>query len=139
MFNYIVKKVAYGLLVMLGVITLIFVLFNLLPGDPARMMLGQNADRESIEILHKELGLDKPVYVQYFNYLNDLSPIGFDKDGSFGFKTPDLRRSYQSGRSVSSILADSFPNTTCSGQHSFCLCCGSVVGGFGGNIQRHMV
>ena len=96
---------------MLGVITLIFVLFNLLPGDPARMMLGQNADRESIEILHKELGLDKPVYVQYFNYLNDLSPIGFDKDGSFGFKTPDLRRSYQSGRSVSSILADSFPNT----------------------------
>ncbi len=111
MFNYIVKKVAYGLLVMLGVITLIFVLFNLLPGDPARMMLGQNADRESIEILHKELGLDKPVYVQYFNYLNDLSPIGFDKDGSLGFKTPDLRRSYQSGRSVSSILADSFPNT----------------------------
>lgn len=111
MFNYIVKKVAYGLLVMLGVITLIFVLFNLLPGDPARMMLGQNADRESIEILHKELGLDKPVYVQYFNYLNDLSPIGFDKDGSFGLKTPDLRRSYQSGRSVSSILADSFPNT----------------------------
>lgn len=111
MFNCIVKKVAYGLLVMLGVITLIFVLFNLLPGDPARMMLGQNADRESIEILHKELGLDKPVYVQYFNYLNDLSPIGFDKDGSFGFKTPDLRRSYQSGRSVSSILADSFPNT----------------------------
>ena len=111
MFNYIVKKVAYGLLVMLGVITLIFVLFNLLTGDPARMMLGQNADRESIEILHKELGLDKPVYVQYFNYLNDLSPIGFDKDGSFGFKTPDLRRSYQSGRSVSSILADSFPNT----------------------------
>ncbi|MDY4933573.1 MAG: ABC transporter permease [Candidatus Onthomorpha sp.] len=111
MFNYIVKKVAYGLLVMLGVITLIFVLFNLLPGDPARMMLGQNADRESIEILHKELGLDKPVYVQYFNYLNDLSPIVFDKDGSFGFKTPDLRRSYQSGRSVSSILADSFPNT----------------------------
>lgn len=111
MFNYIVKKVAYGLLVMLGVITLIFVLFNLLPGDPARMMLGQNADRESIEILHKELGLDKPVYVQYFNYLNDLSPIGFDKDGSFGFKTPDFRRSYQSGRSVSSILADSFPNT----------------------------
>lgn len=111
MFKYIVKKVAYGLLVMLGVITLIFVLFNLLPGDPARMMLGQNADRESIEILHKELGLDKPVYVQYFNYLNDLSPIGFDKDGSFGFKTPDLRRSYQSGRSVSLILADSFPNT----------------------------
>ena len=111
MFNYIIKKVAYGLLVMLGVITLIFVLFNLLPGDPARMMLGQNADRESIEILHKELGLDKPVYVQYFNYLNDLSPIGFDKDGSFGFKTPDLRRSYQSGRSVGSILADSFPNT----------------------------
>ena len=111
MFAYIVKKTAYGLLVMLGVVSLIFVLFNILPGDPARMMLGQNADQESIDLLHKELGLDKPLGIRYLRYLNDLSPVGIDCNGNFGFKMPELGRSYQSDRSVSSILAEAFPNT----------------------------
>lgn len=111
MFAYIIKKTAYGLLVMLGVISLIFVLFNILPGDPARMMLGQNADQESIDMIHKELGLDKPLGIRYLVYLNDLSPVGIDKEGNFGFKSPELGRSYQSDRSVSSILAEAFPNT----------------------------
>ena len=111
MFAYIVKKTAYGLLVMLGVVSLIFVLFNILPGDPARMMLGQNADQESIDLLHKELGLDKPLGIRYLRYLNDLSPVGIDREGNLGFKLPELGRSYQSDRSVSSILAEAFPNT----------------------------
>lgn len=111
MFVYILKKTAYGLLVMLGVVSLIFVLFNILPGDPARMMLGQNADQESIDLLHKELGLDKPLGIRYLRYLNDLSPVGIDHEGNFGFKLPELGRSYQSDRSVSSILAEAFPNT----------------------------
>lgn len=111
MFAYILKKTAYGLLVMLGVVSLIFVLFNILPGDPARMMLGQNADQESIDLLHKELGLDKPLGIRYLRYLNDLSPVGIDHEGNLGFKLPELGRSYQSYRSVSSILAEAFPNT----------------------------
>lgn len=111
MFQYVIRKIGYGLLVMLGVITLIFALFNILPGDPARMMLGQNADQESIDMIHKELGLDKPLPIQYLDYLNDLSPIGIDEDGKFGFKAPNLRRSYQSGKTVASILGESFPNT----------------------------
>lgn len=111
MFAYILKKTAYGLLVMLGVVSLIFVLFNILPGDPARMMLGQNADQESIDLLHKELGLDKPLGIRYLRYLNDLSPVGIDHEGNLGFKLPELGRSYQSDRSVSSILAEAFPNT----------------------------
>lgn len=111
MFAYILKKTAYGLLVMLGVVSLIFVLFNILPGDPARMMLGQNADQESIDLLHKELGLDKPLGIRYLRYLNDLSPVGIDHEGNLGFKLPEFGRSYQSDRSVSSILAEAFPNT----------------------------
>lgn len=111
MFAYILKKTAYGLLVMLGVVSLIFVLFNILPGDPARMMLGQNADQESIDLLHKELGSDKPLGIRYLRYLNDLSPVGIDHEGNLGFKLPELGRSYQSDRSVSSILAEAFPNT----------------------------
>ena len=60
---------------LLGVVTLVFFLFNILPGDPARMMLGEHADAESIEIINRDLGRDKPVSLQYLNYLNDLLPI----------------------------------------------------------------
>ena len=79
MLDFILKRIGYGFLVLLGVITLVFFLFNVLPGDPARMMLGQRADQESVEIIQKDLGLDKPILTQYLYYLNDLSPISFHK------------------------------------------------------------
>ena len=44
MLRYVGKRLLYGFLVLLGVVTLVFFLFNILPGDPARMMLGQHAD-----------------------------------------------------------------------------------------------
>ncbi len=134
MLNFILKRIGYGLLVLFGVITLVFFLFNILPGDSARMMLGQRADEKSVEIIKKDLGLDKPLYIQYLCYLNDLSPISFhslnpesavylDKDKysfativktqntSIVIKKPYLRRSYQSKRQVSEILSEAFPNT----------------------------
>lgn len=126
----------YGLLVLLGVVTLVFFLFNILPGDPARMMLGQHADQESIDIINRDLGRDKPMGVQYLNYLNDLAPISFhnNSDSSNYFflspekynpyttllkvsttsvvlKAPYLRRSYQSQRKVSEIIGAAFPQT----------------------------
>jgi peptide/nickel transport system permease protein len=133
--RYVLKKIGYGVLVIFGVVTLVFFLFNILPGDPARMMLGQRADEESINIIHKDLGLDKPLSIQYLNYLNDLAPISFHsttKTSNFYLDTtkyhsftkllklgnkvvilkkPYLRRSYQTKREVSEILATSFPNT----------------------------
>ena len=45
---YIVRKLLYGIAVLWGVATLVFFLFNILPGDPAQMMLGQRADQESV-------------------------------------------------------------------------------------------
>ena len=136
MLRYIAKRLFYGLLVLLGVVTLVFFLFNVLPGDPARMMLGQRADAESIEIINRDLGRDRPLGVQYLNYLNDLLPISVhnNRDVSDYFyldaekyapyttllrlgstsvvlKAPYLRRSYQSQRKVSEIIATSFPQT----------------------------
>ena len=126
----------YGLLVILGVVTLVFFLFNVLPGDPARMMLGQRADAESIEIINRDLGRDKPLGVQYISYLNDLFPISLhnNKDQqshwyldpdkyapctklisigstSVVLKAPYLRRSYQSKRKVSDVILSAFPQT----------------------------
>lgn len=135
MLRYVGKRLLYGFLVLLGVVTLVFFLFNVLPGDPARMMLGQRADAESIEAINRDLGRDKPIVTQYINYLNDLSPISLhDNNDSSSFfylssdkysyatllrlgstslvvKTPYLRRSYQSQRKVSEIISTAFPQT----------------------------
>ena len=135
MLRYVGKRLMYGFLVLLGVVTLVFFLFNVLPGDPARMMLGQRADAESIEAINRDLGRDKPIVTQYINYLNDLSPISLHNNAdsssffyllsekynyatllkmgstSLVIKTPYLRRSYQSQRKVSSIIATAFPQT----------------------------
>ena len=136
MVSFIIKRLGYGILVLFGVLTLVFVLFNILPGDPARMMLGQRADVASVEAIHRDLGLDKPVAVQYFNFLNDLSPLSFHSqanpddywylDGrkyspyvkliSAGntavvLKKPYLRSSYQTRRKVTDIISEAFPKT----------------------------
>ena len=92
MLKYIRKRLLYGILVMLGVITLVFFLFNILPGDPARMMLGQRADQESVDLINKDLGRDKPMPLQYLNYLNDLIPISFHNNcdtDSYFYLNPD--------------------------------------------------
>lgn len=136
MIRYIGKRLLYGLLVLLGVVTLVFFLFNILPGDPARMMLGQRADAESIALINHDLGRDKPVGLQYLNYLNDLAPISIHNNNnpqnyfylapdkyspyttllrlgntSVVLKAPYLRRSYQSQRKVSEIIGSAFPQT----------------------------
>ena len=135
MLRYVGKRLIYGFLVLLGVVTLVFFLFNVLPGDPARMMLGQRADAESIEAINRDLGRDKPIATQYINYLNDLSPISLhnNQDSTSFFylssdkynyatllrfgstslvvKTPYLRRSYQSQRKVSEIISTAVPQT----------------------------
>ncbi|HOW26368.1 MAG TPA: ABC transporter permease [Bacteroidales bacterium] len=137
MLRFIVRRLWYGILVLLGVITVVFLLFNVLPGDPARMVLGQRSDISTEVAIRKDLGLDKPLITQYFNFLNDVSPVSFHQgtdpshywfldstrycpylkvaDLANGWtlvlKKPYLRRSYQSKREVTDILAEAFPKT----------------------------
>ena len=136
MLRYIGKRLLYGLLVILGVVTLVFFLFNILPGDPARMMLGQRADAESIEMINRDLGRDRPIGEQYVAYLNDLMPLSLHNNNdseshfyldaekyepyatllsvgstSLVVKAPYLRRSYQTKRKVTDVIATAFPQT----------------------------
>ncbi len=136
MLRFVIRRIYYGIFVLLGVITLVFFLFNILPGDPARMMLGQRADMASVEAINRELGLNAPVHQQYLRFLNDLSPLSVHNisnteslwypdsakyapfivittvgESQLILKKPYLRRSYQSKRKVSEILAQAFPNT----------------------------
>src|SRR6202051_151153 len=76
MIRYLIHKLFYGLAVMLGIVVVVFFLFNILPVDPARMTQGQRADVQSLQAVRKEFGLDKSIPVQFAYYINDLSPIG---------------------------------------------------------------
>jgi peptide/nickel transport system permease protein len=130
MVRYILRKLAYGLAVMLGIVVVVFFLFNILPVDPARMTQGQRADVQSLQAVRKEFGLDKPVPVQFVYYLNDLSPIAvharsdeerqryhyvslvpISKEKTIALKWPYLRRSYQTRKDVASLLLGVIPNT----------------------------
>ncbi|WP_378177639.1 ABC transporter permease [Aquimarina sp. SS2-1] len=128
-------KFGYALLTLLGVITVIFLLFTILPGDPAQMMMGQNENQEQLDVINKKYGFDLPLSTQYFYYLNDLSPISFhstnEDDFSYFdtrkysgislftlattktvFKFPYLRESFQkNGKKVSQVIKETLPNT----------------------------
>jgi len=123
------RKLLYGLAVMAGVVFVVFVLFNILPGDPARMTMGQRSDVQSLEAVRKEFGLDRPKYMQFLLYVNDLSPVSVHPANAgeaskyhyitllpigkkvLVLKKPYLRRSYQTKRDVTTILAETIPNT----------------------------
>jgi peptide/nickel transport system permease protein len=130
MLSYLLKRLLNGMLVLLGVVSLVFFLFNVLPGDAAQMTLGQRSDIASLEAVTKELGLDRPLPQQYLYYLNDLSPLAIhdlttesaekygylalfkiDAKRVFCLKKPYLRRSYQSRQTVNQIISAALPGT----------------------------
>ena len=90
-------------------VTVIFFLFTVLPGDPAKMMLGQNQTADQVEAVKKKYGFDKPLGTQYLYYLNDLSPVSFH---STVLKLPYLRVSFtKQGKKVSQVIGETLPNT----------------------------
>ncbi|TWI82386.1 ABC transporter permease [Chitinophaga japonensis] len=127
--RFLLRKITYGILVLLGVVVLVFLLFNVLPGDPARLTLGQRADVASLENVRRELHLDQPLPLQFLLYLNDLSPLGIHTEQEaqdklnhvtllhlsasriLVLKTPYLRRSYQGRKDVWEILTEALPGT----------------------------
>ena len=126
MFHLIIKKLAYGVLVLAGVVVVVFFVFQAF-GDPARMVLGQTGDKKTMDNIRKELYLDQPKWKQFVFYVNDISPISIDskeeikqKDlhGFFiggnekiGIKFPYLRRSYQTKKPVTEVLMEALPGT----------------------------
>ncbi len=145
MISYFTQKISYGLLTLLGVVTVIFMLFTLLPGDPAQMMLGQNESEEQLQNVRKKYGFDKPIAAQYRFYVNDLSPLSFHsldpKDFSYldkekyaaiqllkigntaiVLKFPYLRESFQkNGKNVSAVIKETLPNTAILAVSAICI------------------
>ncbi|HQK37444.1 MAG TPA: ABC transporter permease, partial [Bacteroidales bacterium] len=137
MIRFVVQRLLQAIPVLWGVITLIFVLFQIIPGDPARMVMGQRADSASLEMIRADLGTNLPVGIRYLKYLNDLSPVSYHNsvspnspwyldaslyapfvqlikcpgNGVLVLKYPYLRRSYQSRNDVSLMIRKTLPNT----------------------------
>ena len=98
MFTKILKRIAISIPVLLGVVLAIFIMLRIVPGDPATTMMGEHVNPAVIEKISREMGLDQPLYIQFFKY------IGNALRGDFG-------TSYRLNRNVAQIILDSFPHT----------------------------
>ena len=97
--RFILQRILAAVLVILGVITITFVLMYMLPGDPAASMLARSgASGEQIAQLRAEMGLDRPLYSQYFYYIADML-------------SGDLGTSLASDRPVAVMLLEVLPKT----------------------------
>lgn len=72
MFAYVIKRLLSTIPVLLGISLLLFFMLRMLPGDPAQVLAGEMSTPEEVEIMRKQLGLDKPVYIQYGAFLSRL-------------------------------------------------------------------
>jgi peptide/nickel transport system permease protein len=116
-------------MVLIGVICVVFLLFHALPGDPVSLIAGQRSDISTRQSITRELGLDKPLHVQFFYYVNDLSFISvydpsdqnqqkysYQEITAIGSKVlvlkwPYLRRSFQTNKKVTEIILDNIFDT----------------------------
>ncbi len=99
MLKYIIKRLVLLIPVLIGVVTIVFILNQLMPGDPARMMAGEGASEEAVEALREEMGLNRPLLVQYVDYI-----VGI-------FTRGDLGTSYKTGAPVLTEVIERMPTT----------------------------
>ncbi len=99
MLTYIIRRSIMAVPILIGVATITFLLtFVFVPGDPVRMIMGQHADEATIDSIRDEMGLNRPLSVQYFDFVLKI------------FKG-DLGRSYKTRRPVIESIAERFPAT----------------------------
>ena len=98
MLKNILKRIVISIPVLIGVILLIFIMLRIVPGNPVSTMLGEHVNQAIIDKVSREMGLDQPLYIQFFKY------IGNAIQGDFG-------TSYRLNRNVTSIILEAFPNT----------------------------
>jgi len=125
------KKFGYMLLVLWGVVTVVFLLFNVTGNDPVRNLVGENATAEVVENMRVKLGLNHSVGVRYVEYLNHLSPLSYYQEqsheaafyidaqkihgvslvGGIWLKWPFFGNSYVTDKPVMDTFSEAFPGT----------------------------
>ena len=98
MYRNLIRRLVQALIVLVGVTLLIFVMLRIVPGNPVETMMGEHADAETVARMTAEMGLDQPLYIQFFRYLSSAVR------GDFG-------TSYSMGKPVSHLIGSAFANT----------------------------
>ena len=82
MFSYIIKRLIWTIPTLFGVTLMVFSMVHLSPGDPAVAILGDKANAQSVKELRTQMGLDKPLYTQYFIYMSNIAKGDFGKSAT---------------------------------------------------------
>ena len=82
MFSYILKRLIWTIPTLFGVTLMVFSMVHLSPGDPAVAILGDKANEQSVRELRAQMGLDKPLYTQYFIYMSNIAKGDFGKSAT---------------------------------------------------------
>ena len=98
MFRYIAKRLGISLIIIFLVTVFSFSIVHILPGDPARIALGEEADQAAVDALRAEMNLDKPIVEQYVLWITGIF------EGDFGFSIVERRP-------VSTIISERLPKT----------------------------
>ena len=92
------RRLLESVVILIGVALLIFIMLRVIPGNPVETMMGEHASRSTIDRMTAELGLDRPIHIQFFRYIT-------------GALRGDFGTSYSLGKPVSSLMGSAFGNT----------------------------
>ena len=92
------RRLLESVVILIGVALLIFIMLRVIPGNPVETMMGEHASRSTIDRMTAELGLDRPIHIQFFRYIT-------------GALRGDFGTSYSLGKPVSSLMRSAFGNT----------------------------
>lgn len=110
MFRYLIRRVLWAGVLFLVVTIVAYVIFFLVPAEPARLVAGPQARPDAVARARKYLGLDDPIYIQYLRFLHGLSPVTVDGVVP-QLKEPSLGRSFATRQQVNDIIAKAAPVT----------------------------
>ena len=90
MLSYASKRVVIGILTLLAASIIVFAVLEVVPGDPARLMLGMNATEDAVRALQDQMGFNQPLILRYFSWLGDLLTGDFGKSYTYSVPVIDL-------------------------------------------------
>jgi peptide/nickel transport system permease protein len=117
-FRYLIRRLLWAFFLFICVTMVTYVIFFVIPANPAALVAGKSATQEDIERAERFLGTNQPVYVQYARFLNRLSPVGKKEVpggagdyAGWGFKRPSLGTSFATRQEVNKVVASAAPVT----------------------------
>jgi peptide/nickel transport system permease protein len=109
-FRYLVRRILWAFVLFIAVTLVSYIIFFLVPAEPARLVAGPQAPPDAVERARKFLHLDEPIWKQYLRFLHSLSPVTFD-GARPEVKTPSLGRSFATRQEVNKIVKAAAPIT----------------------------